>query len=152
MISFTINTDASYSKRYKRGAWAYWIRGDNNFHVKKAGMFPQKLHSPFIAELLTFEKALREIETVVKPEHRGACILFVNSDSLFVIHTLEGRIKSKSGKNQPIIKAIQHAIKDYKVVPRHVKAHTNDLSESRKWINDWCDKAAKEEMGKELYA
>lgn len=150
MLVFTINTDASYSHRYRRGAWAYWIRGDN-FHVRKSGMFPQELHSSFIAELLAFEKALQEINAIVPKEYRGATRLHVNSDSTFVIHTLEGTVRSKSSKNRMVIKAIQHAVKDYKIVPRHVKAHTEDLSEARKWINDWCDKAAKSEMGKEIY-
>lgn len=150
MIAYTINTDASYSHRYKRGAWACWIRGDD-YHVRKSGMFPQKLHSSFVAELLAFEKALQEINKIVPKEYRGATILYVNTDSQFVVHTLDGTVKSKSSKNRMLIKSIQHATKDYKVIPRHVKAHTEDLSESRSWINDWCDKAAKAEMGKEIY-
>lgn len=151
MISYTINTDASYSHKHKRGAWAYWIKGNDNFHVKKAGMFPQELHSSFVAELLTFERALQEINAIVPPAHRGAVILYVNSDSTFVLHTVDGTIKSKSRLNQPIIQAIQHIIKDYKIIARHVKAHTGNLEESRSWVNDWCDRAAKAEMGKELY-
>ena len=150
MIAYTINTDASYSHRYRRGAWACWIRGDN-VHIKKSGMFPQKLHSSFIAELLAFEKALQEINKIVPKEYRGATILYVNSDSQFVIHTLDGTVKSKSKKNRMVIKDIQHATKDYKVIARHVKAHTEDLTEARSWVNDWCDRAAKAEMGKEIY-
>lgn len=150
MIAYTINTDASFSHKYRRGAWAYWIRGDD-CHIRKSGMFPQKLHSSFIAELLTFEKALQEINNIVPKEYRGATILYVNSDSLFVVHTLQGVVKSKSSKNRMVIRAVQHAVKDYKVIPRHVKAHTEDLSEARSWVNDWCDRAAKSEMGKEIY-
>ena len=26
---------------------------------------------------------------------------------------------------------------------RHVKSHTNNLTEARKWVNDWLDKKAK---------
>jgi ribonuclease HI len=150
MISYTINTDASYSHKYKRGAWAYWIKGQD-FHVKKSGMFEQKLHSSFIAELLTFEKALQEINKVIIPEHRSAVMLYVNSDSKFVLDTVAGTIKSKSRKNQPIIKAIQHVVGQYNVVARHVKAHTGNLEEPRSWVNDWCDRAARAEMGKAIY-
>jgi len=149
MISYTINTDASFSHKYRRGAGAYWIKGDD-YSSRKSFMFPQQLHSSFIAELLTFERAFQEVNKLVPVEYRGATILFVNTDSMFVVHTLEGTVKSKSKKNQMIIKAIQHAIKDYKVIPRHVKAHTDDLSEPRSWVNDWCDRAARSEMGKVL--
>lgn len=150
MVVYTINSDASYSHKYKRGAWAYWIKNDD-MNIKKSGMFEQRLHSSFVAELLAFEKALQEINKIVPKEYRGATILYVNTDSQFVVHTLDGTVKSKSSKNRMLIKSIQHATKDYKVIPRHVKAHTEDLSEARSWINDWCDRAAKGEMGKEIY-
>lgn len=150
MISFTINTDASFSRKFRRGAGAYWIKGDNDFSARGSFMFKQELHSSFIAELLTFERAFQEVNKVVHPGHRGATILFVNTDSMFVINVLQGTAKIKSPRNRHVVLAIQHAIKDYKVIPRHVKAHTEDLTEARTWVNDWCDKAAKSEMIKEL--
>lgn len=59
MLSFTINTDASFSRKFRRGAGAYWIKGDD-YSSRKSFMFPQQLHSSFIAELLTFERAFQE--------------------------------------------------------------------------------------------
>lgn len=150
MISYTINTDASYSRRYRIATWAYWIKGDGNFSAKKSGAFDRTLHSSFMAELLTFEKAFQEINKIIPYEHRGATLLFINTDSTYVIDVINGKAKPKSTRNKPIVQAIQHAIKGYKLVPRHVKAHTGDLRESRVWVNDWCDRAAKVEMGKEL--
>jgi hypothetical protein len=150
MISFTINTDASFSRKFRRGAGAYWIKGDNDFSVRGSFMFKQELHSSFIAELLTFERAFQEVNKVVNPDHRGAVVLFVNTDSMFVVNVLKGTANIKSHRNKHAVLAIQHAIKEYKVIPRHVKAHTDDLTEARSWVNDWCDRAAREEMGKEL--
>lgn len=150
MVVYTINSDASYSHKYKRGAWAYWIKNDD-LNIKKSGMFEQRLHSSFVAELLAFEKAFREIDKLVDPAHRGAVIIYVNTDSQFVIHTLDGTAKIKSARNRALVHSIRHATKEYKVIPRHVKAHTEDLTEARSWINDWCDKAAKGEMGNNIY-
>lgn len=150
MISFTINTDASFSHRYKRGAYAYWIKGDN-FSARDSGMFKQELPSASIAELLAFEKALQVINAEIPKEYRGAVLLHVNTDCVFVIRILEGTSLNKNPKYKMIIKAVAHVASEYKIIARHVKAHTDDLSEARTWVNDWCDKAAKAEMGKELY-
>ena len=150
MVTYTINSDASFSHKYRRAAWAYWIKGDN-LHIKRSGMFDGEVHSSHYAELLAFERAFREIDNITDPEHRGATLIHVNTDSQFVVHVLDGSAVIKSKKNLHVVKAIRHATKDYKVVPRHVKAHTNVLDEARKWVNDWCDQAAKGEMGNNIY-
>ena len=151
MISYTINTDASYSNKYRRGAYAFWIRGDNNFHVKGSGMFPRQTRLPnsSIAELLAFEKAIKELNKHVPEEWRSATLLYINTDSQWVINALEGTIKTS--KHLLLISAVRHITKGYKLDCRHVKAHTGDLTEKRSWINDWCDKEAKRRMGEELY-
>lgn len=151
MKTYTINSDASFSWKHQRAAWAYWVKSDD-FHAKASGMFDKNLgiRSNYVAELLAFEKGLARVNKLIPAKHRSAVRLYVNTDCTYVIDVLNQRIK-KSYKNMTLIRAVQHAAKDYQLVVRHVKAHTGDLSTARSYINDWCDKAARMEMGKEIY-
>lgn len=151
MITYTINTDASFSPKHKRGAWAYWIKGDNNFSSRDSGALDGRIRSSLHAELLSFQKALQVIHQITKPEHRGAVLLFVNTDCMFVIHTLDGTIKSKSEQNKILIQQVQNEVKEYKTSARHVKAHVYKDQDSRTWVNNWCDREAKKALWKEIY-
>lgn len=147
--NYTVNTDASFSVKHKRAAYAYWIKGDD-FHSKSSGMFPNEIANSALAELLAFSKAIERLNQHVHFKERKHTQVYVNTDSIWVINALTG--KTKKSKNMALIKSVLHSASRYKLVPRHVKAHTKDLGEPRSFINDWCDKAAKGEMGKSLYA
>lgn len=151
MTSYTINTDASWSWKFKRGAWAYWIKGPD-FHAKASGMFDARIEIKHntIAELLAFSKALERVNKRVPEEERKNTTLYVNTDCMYVIAVLEDRIISK--KNIMLVRAVQASARGYKIVARHVKAHTGDLGEPRSYVNDWCDRMVRLEMGKELYS
>lgn len=142
-MSYTINSDASFSEKHRRAAWAYWIKGEG-FHVKASGMFKQNMPSSALAELLSFSQGLARVNDRVPAEQRPGTRLFVNTDCMYVIQVLKNEVRQS--KNMMIIRAIQHNCKDYEIIPRHVRAHTNNLTRPRSWVNDWCDKAAKAEM------
>jgi ribonuclease HI len=145
---FTINTDASFSARFKRAAWAYYIKGPS-YLARASAVFDQTIPSSHVAELLAFEKAIRRVDEKVKEMEWDPkmCRIFLNTDSMWVIDSLAGRVKNS--KNLPIVKAIQHEFKDYIVDARHVKAHLHTKT-PRHFVNDWCDKAAKLALRTEL--
>lgn len=146
--SYTINSDASYMAYVKRGSYAYWIKGDDGFHVKHAGVFRDHLPNSSVAELLAFEKALQELNKKIPLERRKDVLIFVNTDCQWVIDVLEGRVLNS--KYRILMKAVRHAARDYEIVARHVKAHTGDLTQARSWVNNWCDKQAKTVLKEEL--
>lgn len=151
--SYTINSDASFSRVKKRGAWAYYIKGED-FHVKSSGMFKSStfIAGPIYAELRTFIKAIIRLNEVVPEADRKGTKLYVNCDCMFVIHVLSGvKIRAKHPINQTLINEARRYVQGYSVIPRHVKGHTGDLSTARAYVNDWCDQAVRLEMGRALY-
>ena len=148
MRSFIINTDASFSMKWHKGAWAYWIKGDNGLVLKNAGMIPAEIPNPGLAELLAFSKALGEINKLIPKQKRWETKLYINTDCTYVIHVIDGTMKQS--KYMTLIKAIRHALVGYQVRPQHVKAHTGHRS-GRSRMNHWCDKEARKIMKEEGY-
>ena len=147
MKSFIINTDASFSMKWRRGAWAYWIKGDDVL-LKSAGMFPAELPNPGLAELLAFSKALGEVNKIVPKQKRWETKLYINTDCKYVIHVIDGTMKQS--RYMTLVKAIRHALVGYHISPQHVKAHTRSKSKRSK-VNAWCDREARKIMKEEGY-
>lgn len=147
MRAFTINTDASFSMKWRKGAWAYWIKGDGVI-LKNVGMILVDIPNPGLAELLAFSKALGEVNKIVPKEKRWGTKLYINTDCTYVIHVIDGTMKHS--KYMTLIKAIRHAMVGYSVRPTHVKAHTGHTS-GRSRMNDWCDREARKIMKEEGY-
>lgn len=143
----TINTDASYSKLTKQATYAFWIKTDR-YTIKRSGVIRTLCDTSTEAELKCIINALYTISV-----QTGITEIILNTDSLNSIHILTKDIKSirqfKLHWGDKYLKIAQSIIKDVKINYRHVKAHT-DIDSKRIYVNDWCDKAAKEEMGKLL--
>lgn len=144
--SFTINTDASHTDKGNIGAWACWIKS-SHYLIKEAGLFPMPVPNSSVAELMAFEQALLLLDRLVSSQdflrhHRdkGKILLYVNTDSLWTIHALQGVIKRS--KHLAIARRIKSLTEDYIVIARHVKGHSG-VQDTRSWVNRWCDTQAK---------
>jgi ribonuclease HI len=146
----TINTDASFNHHHKIGGYAFWIKCDL-FTIKKSGNFNIAPNTALEAELMCIANAVYTLAN--QPELPLTKLIVVNSDCLNAFY----KIGKKS--NCPIGKKIALKLKEIrkrtgytyitKVDFRHVKAH-NGTADSRSYVNNWCDKSARNEMRKKL--
>jgi len=141
----TINTDASYSKLTKQATFAFWIKTDM-YTIKRSGVIKSLCDTSTEAELKCIINAIYTIS-----EQTGITEIILNTDSLNSIHILTKDIKNirkyRLHWGDKYLKMVESIIKNIKIDYRHVKAH-NDTDSRRTYVNDWCDKAAKEQMGK----
>jgi ribonuclease HI len=138
----TINTDASWCPKTRDGGYCFWISSPWG-RFKKHGKLRLKPMDSTAAEIMAMVNALyflskhKDLKTCSK-------IIF-NTDCTFGINYIE-RGKGKVEQwNYPVkrFKEIRSKLKaDLEF--RDIKAHTQDLSEARMWVNDYCDKKAKE--------
>lgn len=151
--SFTVNTDASFSDNAQLGAWACWIRS-SHYLVKEAGVFDHPVVNSSVAEILAFEQALLLLDQLISSQdflrhHRdnGRIKLFINTDSMWTIHALEGRVKRS--KHLEVAKRIRSLTEPYIISARHVRGHSRG-HDSRSWVNNWCDQQARGLLRKRL--
>jgi ribonuclease HI len=143
-ISYTINSDASVDAKTLTAAYAYYIRGEDLFR-RASGILALKTKHTGVAELLAIRLAITRVMEFDHDPHDVT--LHINTDSMWAINALlGGKVKATEWA---LVKAVQHMLKGYELIPRHVKAHkhTND---ARHWVNDWCDNAAKTALRAEL--
>ncbi len=151
-MNVTINTDASFSRKLQRGAYAFWIVCDE-FKLTKHGLLRNKMTRPESAEFMCIINAL----FLLSQQKTGKKIkkIFINTDCLNVIHICEkdnpkislygiGFLNQFSKHYEKIVKQIGCDVEF-----RHVKSHTTTEG-ARNWVNDWCDKKAKESLSKLL--
>lgn len=152
MKHVTLNTDGSLDWGSKQGSpgkagYAYWISSD-------IGRLPDCDNS-MGPELAAIAKGIYFIRN--HPELKKVTKIIVNTDCEPAISWIasinRSRKKDKKHKGSLQNVARHHillmidkykGLDPVKVEYRHVKAHTNDLSEARKYVNDWLDKKAKE--------
>ena len=147
----TINTDASFSKLYRRGTYAFWIVS-NAGRIRKSGLLRKECALPQIAE---FKCIINAVHTLAKADLPGVKRIIINTDCMDVIHLIEkdqAKIKRYGLMNWGcgLVVRFEKTIKDgnLKGIPidcRHVKSHVS-TSTSRQWVNDWCDREAKRHM------
>jgi len=151
-MNCTINTDASFSFKHQRGAFAFWIV-NNHFRIQKAGRLKGFIKRPEVGEMMCIINALH---TLYKSDCSEIKQIYINTDCLNAIHLFCGHEKAikkyglKFGKT--LVDTFNKLRKDNEagIIPiefRHVKAHTN-TKDARSYVNDWCDKNAKIEIGK----
>lgn len=154
----TINTDASFSKARLRGAYAFWIVC-NAGRIKKHGPIRSKVKNPTEAELKCIVNALHTLkESGWLNSLRNHVI--INTDSKDSISLLEnnkneiamwGLMKKSNLHASAKFFSIKETLGNTKIEFRHVKAHSGK-DDARSYVNEWCDKMAKMEMGKILAA
>lgn len=151
----TINTDASYHHPSKIGSYAYWIKSDYGV-INKYGCFKEVVENNQVAELMAIVNALHALS-----KSNWECIrrIVINTDCMNVIHYLNGdksaikrydiKVKYFKSIGALYFKYKKEYFPDAHIFLRHVKAHV-DITDSRKYVNDWCDKYAKKALGQRL--
>ena len=145
----TINTDASFSNKYKIGTYAFYIVCDV-FKIQKSGYFKVNPENPMQSEMMCMANALATI--VAQKELPEVKLIVINSDCLNSFQRIGLKKTDKIGREVARqLKKLREktAIKGV-IMPdfefRHVKAH-NGTPDARSYVNDWCDKEAKKWMG-----
>lgn len=161
----TLNTDGSVDfgatiENPKKAGWAYWISSDVG-RFKNYGRCPDCTNT-MGPELAAIAKGIHFIRN--HSELCKATKIIVNTDCLPAIRWVKsiGRKKKSYKKHKgtlhnvarhhilEMVREGYNNLPEVKVEYRHVKAHTSDLSEARKWVNDWLDTKAKEARYLEL--
>jgi hypothetical protein len=137
MKIITINTDASFSNEYKFWTYAYWIKWDWFFY-KGSWVFKQLLKWSTDAEV----KAIAVAFWILQEQKHDFDFLIINRDNIFANKTA---LKNYIKKLKDILKK-EYWKRIRKVQFRHIKAHTGDLSTAKSYVNDWCDRSAKEQF------
>jgi len=140
----TVNTDASFSKKYQIGSYAFWIVS-NRFKILKSGLLKQKIERAEIAEFMCIINAMHVLS---KNDLSDVRKIIINTDCLNVIHLINNdvheinryKLRDFGKKYVKIFKTT--TINFPKIELRHVKAHTSN-SDARSYVNNWCDTEAK---------
>jgi ribonuclease HI len=156
----TINTDASFHHKYKKGAFAFWIVSDRGKWAH-CGPLKGECANPTLAELMCIINSLYVL--FLKTDWKNINKIIINTDSLNSIMVLENDRAgiAKYGLHDKYYatyrQRLKHLKKKYSATGykgiiefRHVKSHSG-TEEARKWVNDWCDRNAKEQLWKLLH-
>lgn len=151
-MNATLTTDASYSKKYQVGTYAFWIscRGGP---FKKSGFLRNNSADPSQAEMKCIINALayllKQKEVIERTKN-----IYINTDSLNAIHLFSGDAKAirrwglnKKSYNKILAKykEVMTHFKGKVIVFQHIKAHKSTATPAQ-WVNNWCDENAKEQM------
>ncbi len=148
----TINTDASFNFEENRGSFAFWIVC-NKGKLAKSGMIRRKCSRPEKAE---FRCIINAVYCLSKADITGITKIIINTDCLNVIHLVKGNKKAiqkyglASWGNDLVSRLsflmMEKNLRKATIEMRHVKSHQS-TSTAREWVNDWCDKEAKKQLG-----
>lgn len=149
----TINTDASFSRKYKVGSYAFWIKC-NEFDIKKSGILRKKISRAENAEFRCIINALHNLFTQKTKDRIG--LIVINTDCMNVIHLInDDKLAMRKydlgswGRHMVLTYNLlrsKHKHLKTRIEFRHVKAH-KEIEEGREFMNDWCDKEAKKQLG-----
>lgn len=150
-MNVTINTDASYNHEHKVGAFAFWIVSDQG-KILQTG--PLKQFTDCLdAEIQAIGNAFHAL---LASKFTGVKCVYVNADSIPAIHQVfKNKVKRRRSCSLAVRKIIEKVAEKYKLHAydwleiRHVKAHSGKETQ-RKWVNDWCDKAARQQMQRQV--
>ena len=152
----TLNTDGSLDYPEQgvlvKGGWAYWISSDVG-RFKLWGKCPPSDNS-MGPELAAIAKGVARIRNC--PKLNITTKIIVNTDCVPAINWVKSINKRRSnykkhkGSLQNIarhhilrmVKEGYNGLHEVKLEFRHVKAHTDDLSTPRSWVNNWLDEHA----------
>ena len=146
----TINTDASWHSGFKIGAFAFWIVS-NQGRVLNSGALKTKCSNPTEAEIKCIINA---VFTLKKQKWTDITKVIINTDATNAIAILTNKkieIKKYNLKWGDSLRGTFNKIKVglHEVEFRHIKAHTT-TENAKSWVNDYCDKKAKEMLWKEI--
>lgn len=148
----SIITDASFNQKYEIGTYAFWIVSDEG-RIQYSGILKKKVIRAEQAEFQCIINALHVLS--LAPYAKKVKKIIIHTDCLNVIHLIQNNREEIAkyelaswGKylvQKFSIMLVKMRIRLNKVELQHVKGH--ESTETKKqWVNDWCDKAAKEQM------
>lgn len=145
----TINTDASVKEGW--AGFAFWIVCDAG-KIQKAGKIKRKVNGSTDAEIMCI---VNSVYTLLHSRFAGIQAVVINTDSQQAINMLAGESSSNSKDVRNAVDEchflmMELCLKSGRSIRdrnnffsiRHVKAH-NGKSDSRSFVNDWCDKESK---------
>lgn len=158
----TVFADASVQPRIQASGWGYWARGDNRGSIVAGG--PLRTYSPdtCLAELEALGMAVWHLSAsnYFKVTDKVIMLQCDNIGALSVLRTLRHDVQdspAKGGLPVPRIRNVDATKRDrakyilqiadayqLTVVVRHIKGHQNVNASGRNWVNDRCDKLAKD--------
>lgn len=146
----TINTDASWHSALKVGAFAFWIVS-NKGRVLKCGAFKNQVSNSSKAEAQCIINALHALKEQKWNDIKLAVINTDSKNAIAIFTKDKAEIKRwKLQWGDPLRKKFEELKAGLgKVDFRYVPAHKN-IKDSKTWVNDWCDKKAKEMLWKEI--
>lgn len=146
----TISTDASWSARYKVGAWACYIRTDEKL-VKYGAVIKADCTNSSDAERIGIANALWITNRIANIKD-ARIILYCDNKSA----VKSNGVKNKNSKKRPAARTrlsfyqqnIERYFNQAKFVDiRHVRSHQprtkRDNQLKRYFMNDWCDSHAR---------
>lgn len=141
MNCITLNTDASFHPDWKVGGYAFYFRHETIF-VRYSGVFKGQLDDSTEAEMKCIANGLAAMLRVELPKVDW---FIINTDSKASM----AKIKHGSDDLSKLVRKLRADVigklRSTNNRIRHVKAHSN-IKDKRSWVNDWCDRKAKEEM------
>ena len=119
----TVSVDASFCSGSRSGAYAVWISHDGGKH-RKAARFKKRPRNSTQAETWAI------LNGIAIAQHMGFRNIIVNADC------------------KPAMRNAGCSVPEGMTVDfRHVKAHAG-VGRPRKYVNNWCDHQARDEMRK----
>jgi len=151
----TVNTDCSYHPYFKVGSYAFWVVS-NEFKIKKSSIFKEpemkssdeaEIKSILNAVWLTLRQSNSISKLVINTDSQNAIYVFTDNRKMCRKYRLGKFKKYRQKYNDICRKYRKRSGVDIKTNNefRKVLAHDN-TDESRNWVNDWCDRKAKEEL------
>jgi ribonuclease HI len=150
----TINTDASYSHKHNKGAFAFWMVS-NEGKICKSGLLKGDSLDPTHAEIKTISNALFHLSNFTG--WSGISKVIINTDSMNSIHLLTKNDKAikkyrinrkKYQREMQVFFTLVNKLK-YNIEMRHVRSHVSTAT-AKQWVNEWCDNEAKKHLNKFL--
>jgi len=138
--NLTINTDASFSPKTKRGGYGIWICYRDYRH-KVSGPFIGPLEDSTEAELKAVVNAFHIISSWDVEVKR----IIVNCDNKMVRDLIDKKFTTINIKYSKLNKLLHEYIEKYPLVySKKIKGHQRPELAARYYVNNWCDRKAKE--------
>lgn len=143
----TINTDASFHMITGSGGYAFWIVC-NEGRIQKYAPLKEQCKNPDDCELKCILNAMHMTST----QGWDITTIIINTDSLNSIHIF-GNDKEMirrwnlgwGGLYRGMFNNYKYKMKNPNIIFKHIRSHQEIIS-ARSFVNDWCDKKAKEGM------
>lgn len=138
----TVIADASYCQQTAAAGWAVWVKFDGGRKICEHGTFQTRPKNSTEAEVMAAAIG------VWYAAREGASHILVQSDCMSVIQLVQGKTKSETLISlwDKVVRV--PPVQGVYLTSRHVKGH-GLIKDARTWVNDWCDRYARQHMENE---